>query len=296
MIALLALAAALAARFAPPRDVAIGYDIVETRPIRGGQARITLHQTLRFAAESEGYVATVVATGHAVDAPEPYRTLIDAPFAPFEGVPSRVRLDAAGRITGVIDAARTWDAVRAAENGLLARIDAEAAIPPQAKAAARASITAIDQTPPAQRDARLADAVSALLAPPLPALAVGESRAFTAALRSPVGELPSAGTVTLASAAAGVLTYRVDTRSTAKAADAAATALLATLGPAASPEERARITATIKVLRATVYVQHGDLVIDAATGLLVRAHTERGTLDADGASRVVETSDTVRAP
>ena len=295
MIALLA--AALAAAFAPPLETPLRYKTVEMRLVRGGEAQITLRQILRLVPVAAGYEATIIAGDHAVTGPEPYRTLFDTMLAPFAGVATRARLDRKGAVTGALDSASTWAAASTAVKAMLVRMDAEPSLPPAIKAAARATAAStIDQASPEQRDRYVADAAGALLAPALPALEIGESRAFTHERRTPAGAMQARGTVTLLAADPATLHYRIETRTDPAASAPAVAALLATLTPASSAADRARIEAAVAELKDMAYVEQTELTIDRVTGLIRRAHTDRYAVAPDGAHRGSEWDDLEREP
>lgn len=296
MIAALLAAAGLAAAFAPPLDTIIRYRTDQLRLVRGGEVRIMLRQSLRITAEGGGYVAETVAGDHNATGPEPYRSLLGALFEPFTGVATRARLDRGGTILGAIDAATAWAATRHAKEAMLARMDAEPALTPQVKASAHAIIAAALDVPPEARDARIADAVAALLAPPLPALGVGESRTLTIVRPTPAGALPAAGTITLVTATPSELHYRSLTRTEPSATAPGVAALLATLTPGSTEAERTRTTIAAAELKDMAYVEETTLTVERATGLLVRTRTDRFVEAPDGARRGIEWDETIREP
>ena len=282
---LLAAVVSIAPPFAPPVNVPLHYRLVEFGDNPKGPVRVANHQTLRFTRSGDGFEATLVPNSHEVEAPEPYRTLLALPLTPFEGVATRLRLDHAGAPQAIVDGARSWTALRSAENAALAGIETSMAIGADEKRSARTLIMHNFDLAPAAADAMLTDTVTMMLPPPLPALAVGEARGFTATLRSPAGTLPSEGTVTLVAADDDHLTYHVETRSDPAATDRAVAELSATLQGASMPETRARIAANVAAIRGTAYVEQIELVLDRRTGLMTSSHTVRSAILADGSSQ-----------
>jgi hypothetical protein len=290
VIAGLAMAAALAAPFAPPLDTPLHYRTAETRPATGGDARVTLDETLRFARAEGGYRATVIAGESQVDAPAAYRDELRALMAPFTGVATNARLSPAGAITGIEDGAATWRAIVASGAALEARLDADPAMTAQAKTVVHALIAqTLGDLPPAARDARLSDAVAALLAPRLPALAPGEARAFEARVASPAGTLPAKGTVTLAAVDADMLHFVIEAESDPAALAPALVAMNASLA-AAAPAQRAAIAASTAALAGMAYLERTELAVDRATGLLRHSRTVRQARGRDGALHPLNTS------
>ena len=294
LAAVLAAAASIAPPFAPPVDVPLHYRLVEFGDNPRGPVRVANHQTLRFTRSGDGFEAVLVANAHEVEAPEPYRTLLALPLTPFEGVATRLRLDHAGAPQGILDGERTWTALRSAGDALLAGIEASAAIGPDEKQGARTMIARTFDLAPAGVNALLTDTVTMMLPPPLPTLAVGETRGFTATLRSPVGALPSGGTVTLVAADDAHLSYRVETRSDPAATDRAVAELSASLQGASTPEARARVATSVAGIRGTAYVERIELVLDRRTGLITSSRTERTAILADGSSRPLGHGEIVR--
>lgn len=284
---------AVTARFVPSIGATYRYRMTETRPMRDGLAVTTLDQTLSFARDARGIVATIVATGHAVEAPPHVRGALEALLLPFDGVAMRIRIDEDGTPGQPIDAATTWAKVQASVAALLARIAADPGFDPTTAATAPALAARFSNVDDASRDAQLREAAAGLLAPPLPALRVGEHRAFTAPIVTPAGSFTATGTLALADDAT-MLDYRIETRTDPASVAAATASLLATITPATSAIDRARIAAAAEGLRDVIYVERTRLSVERTTGLLLAIHRIRVAIGPDGGEREIDRSDIVR--
>lgn len=297
MIAVVALAesAAIALPFAPPIGLSIPYRTVSIRPARmGGTIRITLDQRLRFDPGSQGLQATATADDTEVEAPPAIRPMLLALFAGSPGMRTRARLGADGQVAGIIDGAESWAAVRACQAAALATLDADPATSPDEKARAHVMLDKNFDVDVATRDARLTDALAALLVPPLPSLRPGEVRRFASSLTGAAGPVIATGTVALLGLDARTLRYRIETRSDPASGRAAAAALLATLSPTASPGQRTRLEADAAAAANLTYGEVMEVTVERATGLLIHSLLIRKTMGPDGAETVVEHNETTR--
>jgi hypothetical protein len=286
--------AAAALPFAPPIGLSIPYRTVSIRPARsGGTVRVALDERLRFDEGTDGLEASATADSSTVDAPPAIRPVLLALFAAGDGLRTRARIGPDGQVLGILDGAGSWAAIAASHRAAKTRLADDPDLSPADKARLGASFDQVLGLDAAARDAKLADALAALLPPPLPALRLGETRRFTATMAGPTGPLTSTGTVAFVGMDAGACRYRIETRTDPPATRAAADALVATLARA-TPEDRARSTAQAAALHDLAYAETMDVTVERSTGLLVRSRLVRRTVDGQGREEVVEENETTR--
>lgn len=287
--------AAITPPFAPPTGLSIPYRTVSIRPARtGGTIRITLDERLRFDPGAEGMEATATADSSDVEAPPAIRPMLRALFAGSPGMRTRARIGPDGQVTSIVDGDASWQEVRRSQLAALATLDADPAASPDDRARAHTLFRRTFEVGAAERDLRLTDSLSALLAPPLPPLRPGEMRRFASSLTAATGPVAATGTVALLALDLRTLRYRIETHPDPAAGQAAAAALVAALSPTASAGERTRLEAEAAAARELEYGEVLEVTVERATGLLVHSLLIRRTIGPGGTETVVERNEITR--